>query len=101
MEVNVHVVNQRLKIATNVENLVEGSRDFVKFVFLLDSGWDGLTKTALFKQGDSLYSKQLDEDNSAFLPSEISAGRFSLSLRGSGSGVTATTKSIMLNMDAN
>lgn len=101
MEITVHVVNQRLKITTNLESLVAGSEGFVKFVFLLGDDWNGLTKYAQFKQNGATYNKQLDANNVALLPSEIVAGKFGLSLYGSGSGVVATTKCIVLDMDAN
>lgn len=104
MDVLVSVVGQQLKIATNFKSLVEGSQNFVRFCFNLDGAWDGLTKVAQFKQGDSAYNVALDDDDRCFLPTEIESGECRVALYGEGTNsvadgyVIATTEAIMVKV---
>ena len=99
MEILVNVVGQKLKIATNLKCFVSGSQQFVKFIFNMDSEWDNLTVFAQFKQNDVAYNQYLDNDNSVYLPSEISAGTCELILYGTGNDVRATTNYLTLTID--
>ena len=46
MNIIVNVANQKLKVATDLKNLVAGTRGFIHFVFKLPSEWNGLTTFA-------------------------------------------------------
>ena len=99
MDVIVNVVNQKLKIASNLKNYVEGSNNFIRFVFKLPSDWDGLTVTAQFIQNGVGYGVTLDSNNSAYLPQYIEAGTCYLVLNGKNGSKTATTNHVMLTLD--
>lgn len=101
MDILVSVVNQKLRIATNLKNLVSGSQDFIKFIFDLSSDWDGMTTFAQFQQSGIAYNRSLDENNSVYLPQEIRAGTCKLTLYGSGNGRTGTTNYVTLYIDDN
>lgn len=101
MDILVNVVNQKLKVATNLRNLIAGSQEFIRFVFSLDSGWDGLRVFAQFIQDGTAYNQYLDEDNSAYLPPEIVAGTVNILLYGTGGNTIATTNYISLVLDDN
>ena len=101
MDILVNVVNQKLKIATNLKSLVEGSQQFVKFTFNLNGDWDGLRAFAQFGQDGRSYNQYLDENNSVYLPAEIKAGTCTLLLYGSGGRTIATTNYLTLTIDEN
>lgn len=99
MDVIVNVVNQKLKIASNLKNYVEGSKNFVRFVFNLSNDWNGLTVTAQFIQKGIAYPVELDSKNSAYLPEHIVAGTCYLVLNGTGGGKIASTSHIKLTLE--
>lgn len=91
MNVLVNVVNQKLRIATNLKNMVAGTQEFIKFTFHTDGDWDDLLIFAQFIQDGVAYSKYLDENNSVYLPAEIAPGRMYMILYGTGGNTIATT----------
>lgn len=101
MEILVNVFNQKLKIATNLKTIVEGSQQFVKFIFNLDEAWDGLSVFAQFRQGENAYNEYLDSDNSVFLPHEITEGSCILLLYGTGGNIIGTTNYVTLTINKN
>lgn len=101
MIIYVDVIGQKLKIVSNTKNLVSGSQNFVRFFFNLDSDWDGLTVFAQFRQGNVAYNQYLDNENSVYLPSEITEGTVDLSLYGTGGTVRATVNYLTFNVDKN
>lgn len=101
MDILVNVANQRLKIAANLKNLIAGTQEFVRFVFNLDSGWDGLRVFAQFIQDGVAYNQYLDNNNSAYLPPEIQAGTVNILLYGTGGDTIATTNYLSLTLDDN
>lgn len=102
MDVRVKVVNQELKIAYNVSSrLAPDSQEFVRFIFELPSDWDGLTTFAQFIQGSNAYNQYLDENNSAYLPTEIEVGECFLLLYGTGETIRATTNCVELTINDN
>lgn len=80
MELLINVINQKLKLATNLKSLVAGTQQFIKFTFNLSDEWDDLLTFAQFIQGENAYSQYLDSDNSVYLPSEIQEGVCKLAL---------------------
>ncbi len=97
MEVFINVVGQKLRIATNCKTFVEGTMNFVKFTFILSEDWAGLEKKAQFIQDGEAINRELDGNNSVYLPAEIHSGTFELVLRG-GMGLTsAVTDTLVLN----
>lgn len=97
MEVFINVVGQKLRIATNCKTFVEGTMNFVKFTFILSEDWVGLEKKAQFIQDGAAINRELDGNNSVYLPAEIHSGTFELVLRG-GMGLTsAVTDTLVLN----
>ena len=99
MEIIIDVVNQRLKLPTNLKDYVEGSQNFVYFVFKFDSEWDNLKTFAQFGQNGKVYNVYLDENNGVYLPPEITNGTCSLSLYGTYGNVVATTNHVTLRID--
>ena len=75
MEVLVSVIGQKLRISTNAKTFVEGTRNFIKFIFSLSDEWTGLEMTAQFIQDGVAYDRQLDSSYSVFLPDEIHDGK--------------------------
>lgn len=69
-------------IETSESVIVAESINYLKgqFVFI-SSEWNGLEKTAYFKQGSLSHSIKLDENNIAY-PIHLSAGKWSISLVG-------------------
>ena len=51
MNILVNVVNQRMKVATNIKSLVAGTQNFVRFQFALGDEWKDLMPFAQFRQG--------------------------------------------------
>lgn len=101
MDILVNVSNQKLKIATNLKSLVAGTQEFVRFVFNLTGDWDNLLTFAQFRQNGVAYNQYLDDDKSAFLPSEIGTGTCTLMLYGSNDKTIATTNYLTLSIDEN
>lgn len=97
MEVFINVVGQKLRIATNCRTFVEGTMNFIKFTFILSDEWTGLEKKAQFIQDGKAINRELDGNNSVYLPAEIHSGTFELVLRG-GMGLTsAVTDTLVLS----
>lgn len=101
MNILVDVNNQKLRVATNLKNLVSGTQEFVKFTFNLGEDWDGLTVFAQFQQRGNAYNQYLDANDSVFLPAEIEHGQCLLVLYGTGGTVKATTNYLTLTIDEN
>lgn len=106
MELLVNVVNQKLKLATNLKSFVAGTQQFIKLTFNLSDEWDNLLTFAQFIQGENVYSQYLDENNSVYLPHEIQAGTCKVILygtgsQGEGSQIIATTNYLEFNIDEN
>ena len=100
MDILVNVVNQKLRVATNLKTLVSGSQDFVKFTFnFLDSAWNNLTVFAQFMQDGVTYSIYLDSNKSVYLPAAIQPGTCTLMLYGTGSTTIGTTNNIIFKID--
>ena len=96
MEVFVNVVGQKLRINSNCKTFVEGTMNFVKFTFVFHNDWEHLEKKAQFIQDGIAFNRELDGNNSVYLPAEIHDGTFELVLRG-GMGLTsAVTDSLTL-----
>lgn len=106
MELLINVINQKLKLATNLKSLVAGTQQFIKLIFNLPDEWDGLLAFAQFIQGSNSYNAYLDENNSVYLPSEIQAGTCKVLLYGTGnqgenSQIIATTNYLEFTIDEN
>lgn len=82
MDIPVSIVNQKLKIAMNYKTIVSGTKEFIRFVFGIPNGWEGLGLIAQFKQNNKVYRKALDTENSVFWPTDIGAGTCTLTLLG-------------------
>ena len=101
MDILVNVANQKLKIATNLKSLVAGTQEFVRFVFNLTGDWDNLLTFAQFQQNGVAYNQYLDDNNAAYLPSEIVPGSCTVILYGSNQNTIATTNYLTLFIDEN
>lgn len=98
MEVFINVVGQKLRIATNCKTFVEGTMNFVKFTFILSDDWAGLEKKAQFIQDGEAINRELDGNNSVYLPIEIHSGTFELVLRGDMGLTSAVTDTLVLSV---
>ena len=101
MNILVNVINQKLKIKANTKRLVSGTQKFIRFEFVFDDVWDDLLVFAQFIQNGRAYNDYLDENNSVYLPPEITEGKFNVLLYGSGSNVIATTNYLTFEVDKN
>lgn len=104
MDVNINVAGQKLKIASNLRNYVDGSQKFIRFVFNFSADsdtWNGMIITAQFQQNDNAYDVILDKNNAVYLPTEIVEGKCKLLLYGSKTEVKATTTYLELDIDHN
>lgn len=101
MNIQINVINQKLRLATNLKNYVAGSQEFVQFTFNISEEWDDLLPFAQFIQNGSTYNIYLDSNNSVYLPSEIQAGICELTLYGNNGRVIATTNKLKLNIAEN
>lgn len=101
MNIFVNLINQKLKIATNLKTIVDGTQNFIRFSFNLSDEWNGLQTFAQFSQNGKAYNQYLDSENSVYLPSEICAGICTLMLYGSGGQTIATTNYLTLKIDEN
>ena len=99
MDIPIRVSGQKMRIPANYKFIAPGSQKFVKFIFDLSSDWDDLTIFAQFCQNGKPYNQYLDENNSVDLPIEITTGKCTLMLYGTGSdNVIGTTNYLTLNI---
>lgn len=80
------VDNQSVYPYSRGEQIADGSVDFVKIEFRPSREWDGYLMHAQFRQGVNVYTVLFDENNSVFLPSEITAGEVEISVFGYAEG---------------
>lgn len=109
MNILVTVEGQKMRIATDQQRHIEGSKRFVRFRFDLSEEWHDMIIFANFVQGDKLYPVQLDSSACAYLPSEVREGNCLLVLYGGTSGkqtseddagsvIKATTEPLFLDI---
>lgn len=101
MDIQVRVYNQKLNITTNLKTLISGTQEFIRFIFDLPEDWDNLTIFAQFRQDDVAYNQYLDENKSAYLPSEIKPGQCTLMLYGVKDTIIATSNFLTLTINKN
>ena len=101
MDILVNVSSQKLRIPTNMRNIVAESQKFVRFVFNLSSDWDNLTAFAQFKQEDHTYNVYLERDDTVYLPYEIKTGKCTLMLYGTNDEVLTPTNAFEFNVKIN
>ncbi len=53
------------------EPITTGAQQVFRVVFEFDSSWEGLTKTAVFKNSEKTISVLLDKENSCIIPHEV------------------------------
>ena len=99
MDILVNVINQKLNITLNQRCIVEGTQQFVRFIFNLSDEWNDLHPFAQFIQNNEAYNVYLDSDNAVYLPSEIVSGQCIMLLYGSAGNVKATTNYLTLTID--
>ena len=101
MTILINVVNQDLRLMTPFKALVSGTQKFIRFKFMLNEIWENVMPFAQFVQNDVGYNVYLDEDNCAYLPTEIKDGTFTLMLYGAGEEVIATTNYLRIKINKN
>lgn len=99
MDILVNVLHQKLKVQTNYKTVVEGTNNFIRFVFNFSDDWDDMAKVALFNQDTVTYAKPLSSDDSVYLPSEIVSGDFALTVQGTRDTTVATTNVLSMHAD--
>lgn len=90
MDIQISVYHQTLSVKPH-RPIVSDSQEFIRFVFDFTDDWEKLLPFAQFAQGEETYNIYLDEDNSVYLPPEITEGTFTLTLCGTGGETVATT----------
>lgn len=98
MIVDVEVRNQDLIVPPENEYIVEGTQEFIQFHFLLQDGWEDLTIFAQFIQDGTAYNVYLDEENSAYLPTEIVSGFVQIVLYGTGGNTVAVSNYLLVRV---
>ncbi len=95
-----YVADQTLRLDGIQPRVVSNSQDFVSCRFSFSTGWEGLVKVALFRQGDNTYTQVLDEAGCCMLPVEIVVGQCGISVYGADAGetTTATTNICTVNV---
>ena len=102
MDIIVNVINQKLRIASNLKYIIAGTQKFIRFVFnFRRDDWDDLMTFAQFIQNGHAYNVYLDDENSVYLPHEITEGKVTLVLRGSGDDTIAITDCVTLILGEN
>lgn len=101
MELLIDVINQKLRLATNLKHLVEGTKNFIKLTFNLSDDWNELNIFAQFIQDERYYNVDLDNNNSVYVPSGITEGICKIVLHGTNESVVATTDYLKLTIDKN
>ena len=109
MDIMINVVNQKLKLTSNLKSFVAGTQEFITFHFIYGEDWADLTTFAQFTQNGNSYNVYLDEEDSCFLPPEIVAGKCTVMLFGTKTTtvnnvthvVHATTNVIEFTLDEN
>ncbi len=96
MEIYIVVNKQKLSLRNDSTTVAPGSQEFVKFIFTLSEDWDELSASAQFIQDGTVYSVNLDSENGAYLPSEITKGYCMLVLYGENGSKVATTNALKL-----
>ncbi len=99
MDLKIKVLNQKIHYAATYGRIVEGSQNFVRFVFDMTSEWDDLKVFAQFTQNGTSYNVYLDDENAVYLPTEITAGTCALMLYGTGDTTIGTTNTLKLAID--
>lgn len=101
MDILVTVEGQKMKLASNQTHHIEGSSQFVKFVFDLSDEWVGLDTNVQFVQNGEAYGQKLDGSGNkkyAFLPNGITEGECKMVLYGGDGTIRATTNYIPLSI---
>lgn len=98
MDIKIKVSNQNLKTDADLNNIIYGSQNFIKFIFDLSKDWAELKCFAQFKQNKIIYDEYLDENNSVPLPYNINEGEWAISLLGKDSEIVATSKSLIMTI---
>lgn len=99
MDILVNIVNQKLKIATNQKTFVEGTQKFIRFIFNLPNEWNDLVVFAQFVQNGIGYNLYLDENNSVYLPREITTGKCFMTLYGTRGEIIGVTDSLEITIN--
>lgn len=101
MDILVTVEGQKMKLASNQTHHIEGSSQFVKFIFNLSDEWSGLDSNVQFIQNGEAYGQKLDGSGNkkyAFLPNGIIEGECKMVLYGGDGTIRATTNYIPLSI---
>lgn len=101
MDILVTVEGQKMKLASNQTHHIEGSSQFVKFIFDLSDEWVGLDSNVQFIQNGEAYGQKLDglgNKKYAFLPNGITEGECKMVLYGGDGTIRATTNYIPLSI---
>ncbi len=87
------IVGGQQILRTDNTYVVADSKNYLKASFIFTSDWEGVVKTAVFKQGEYIYNVVLLND-SCYVPVEVlNAGEFTVSVYG-GDLITADVVSI-------
>lgn len=101
MSILVNVVGQKMYVSSDIDELVDGSQQFVEFKFILSPEWDGLVTFAQFRQGDVAYNEYLNAENCVCLPARVTAGICTMMLYGSKDETIGTTNYITFKINHN
>ena len=98
MDVFVNVIGQNIQINGYPRRFVIGNKEFIRFVFCLDDSWNDLLTYVQFSIGGRNYYSYLKEDNSVFLPPNITSGTCSMSLHGHDGSIVANTDKVVFTL---
>lgn len=105
MDMIIHVSGQKMRPVNNIRGFSPGTQRFVRFKFIFDSDWDGLSVVAQFAQDGAYNNLHLDSADSCYLPDDLVVGKCSLTLCGTKTSgdktIRATTNDLGLIIDEN
>ena len=101
MNINIKVDGQNLYVTHNLHSVIDGSKEFIKFVFDLPDEWKELNPTVQFIQGATHTDVVLDSSYSATLPSDLAVGDCHVILYGLSGKVRAVTEHLTIKIKEN
>lgn len=96
---NFVIDGQHLYLYGEPKVVVDGSANFVFMRFTFSREWDEYTKSVRLKKGDEVHTIPLGVDGGAYLPADITAGVWAVSVLGELNASRASSSVIALRVE--
>ncbi len=96
---NFVVDGQHLYLYDDPKVVVDGSANFVFMRFVFSREWDGYTKSVRLKKGDEVYTIYIGVNGGTYLPADITAGVWAVSVLGELNSSRASSSVITLRVE--